>query len=516
VQLSADTRHAQATTASAELRDVGYTAGFFREMAPTHLAFAALLCGHSPGANLQPQRMMELGFGQGFGLALLAAANPDIVFEGCDFNPEHVRHAQKLIADARLANISMRHASFEHEARRGGDQDIDVIALHGVLSWVSRETQNAIVAIVRNRLRPGGLLYVSYNCLPGWAPIAPIRQLIRDFAVRVPGDVQTKLAASLDLLKALKDRNAFYFKLNPVAARHLDAMLSRDARYLVHEYMEENWAPLPFSDVVTLFNSAGLSYLTSATLSENLDQCAVPPGVLPVLAQTEDPVLKESLRDLSANKFFRRDIFIRGEPVPPDATELAALPLVLAVPRDRVSLDFAGPLATLTGKTELYAPILDMLADGITTFGRISELPVFAGKRTLLLECLCLLVHSGQVLPKLELKQADPAPAQRLNRVIADRAKRGQIYESLASPVTRTGLPVSDFGLLALGSLYDGITEAAVAAERGLEVVAALGRRPTQDGKAVAADGEAIAVLEQHMRPVFAEFLPVWRQLGII
>jgi hypothetical protein len=120
------------------------------------------------------------------------------------------------------------------------------------------------------------------------------------------------------------------------------------------------------------------------------------------------------------------------------------------------------------------------------------------------------------VLPKLELKQADPAPAQRLNRVIADRAKRGHVYESLASPVTRTGLPVSDFGLLGLGALFDGIADSTVAAERALDVVAALGRRPTQDGKPVASDSEAIAVLEQHMQPVFEEFLPVWRQLGII
>ncbi len=465
---------------------------------------------------MQPRRMMELGFGQGFGLALLAAANPDMAFEGCDFNAEHVSHAQCLIADACLDNVAVRHASFEEESRRAGEQDVDLIALHGVFSWVSPQAQDAILAIVRNRLRPGGFLYVAYNCLPGWAPIAPIRQLIRDFAARLSGEVQTKLAASLDMLKALKERNAFYFALNPVAARHLDAMLSKDPRYLAHEYMDENWAPLPFSDVVAFFGKAGLSYLTSATLSENLDQCAVPPSVLPILAQTEDSILKEGLRDLSANKFFRRDIFIRGEPMPPDASELAALPLVLVVPRDRVSLDFAGPLATLTGKAELYAPILDMLATGPAAFGRIAELPAFAGKRTLLLECLCLLVHSGQVLPKLELKPADPAPAQRLNRIIAERAKRGQVYESLASPVVRTGFPVSDFGLLALGSLFEGTTEPAVAAERGLAVVTALGRRPTQDGTPVTDDGEAIAILEGHMRPVFEELVPVWRQLGIV
>src|SRR5947199_67276 len=86
--------------------DIGYTAGFYRETAPIHMAFGALALGRSPGRAMRPKRMLELGFGQGFGLSLLAAANPDVVFEGHDFNPEHVAHARRLIADAKLANIT--------------------------------------------------------------------------------------------------------------------------------------------------------------------------------------------------------------------------------------------------------------------------------------------------------------------------------------------------------------------------------------------------------------------------
>ena len=62
--------------------DIGYTAGFYRELAPSHMAFAALSIGRSPGRAMRPKSMLELGFGQGFGLALLAAANPDVAFEG--------------------------------------------------------------------------------------------------------------------------------------------------------------------------------------------------------------------------------------------------------------------------------------------------------------------------------------------------------------------------------------------------------------------------------------------------
>jgi SAM-dependent methyltransferase len=90
---------------SGYVADIGYTAGFYRETAPIHMAFVALTIGRSPGRGLYPKRMLELGFGQGFGLALLAAANPDVAFEGYDFNPEHVANAKRLIEGAGLANV---------------------------------------------------------------------------------------------------------------------------------------------------------------------------------------------------------------------------------------------------------------------------------------------------------------------------------------------------------------------------------------------------------------------------
>ena len=167
--------------------DIGYTSDFYRETGPAHMAFAALSIGRSAGRALRPERMLELGFGQGFGLALLAAANPHVACEGHDFNPEHVAHAQDLIKGAGLANLKVSEASFEEVALRGGENDIDVIAVHGIFSWVSRQAQDAIVSIVRQRLQPNGLFYVSYNCMPGWAPLLPIKQFLLEIKRRNPG-----------------------------------------------------------------------------------------------------------------------------------------------------------------------------------------------------------------------------------------------------------------------------------------------------------------------------------------
>src|SRR6476660_2373796 len=103
--------------------DIGYTAGFFRQTTPSHMAFAALAIGRSPGRALRPARVLELGFGQGFGLALLAAANPDVAFEGCDINPAHVAHAQGLIESAGLSNLTVVQTGFEEAAARSANND---------------------------------------------------------------------------------------------------------------------------------------------------------------------------------------------------------------------------------------------------------------------------------------------------------------------------------------------------------------------------------------------------------
>jgi SAM-dependent methyltransferase len=505
---------------SGYVADVGYTAGFYRETAPIHMAFAALSIGRSPGRALHPKRMLELGFGQGFGLALLAAANPDVVFEGYDFNPEHVANARRLIEGAGLANVMVSETGFEEAAARGGDNDLDVIALHGIFSWVARPIQDAIVAIVRQRLQPDGLAYVSYNCMPGWAPLAPIRQVMVEVKRRNPGRSERQLALALQLITSLKQGNAAYFAANPAAAQHLDAMLKLDRVYLAHEYLDEHWDLFQFSDVAARMSEAKLSYVASATLPENLDQYAVPQDLQLLLAQTDDPVLKETIRDFAANKRFRRDLFARGNAALTASEHrrtLSELTFALAVPRSRVVLKFAGPLMELAGREELYVPLVELLARKNASFDELLALPSFGeGRVAMLLDCLALLVHSGQVLPIDASATVDAEPAQRFNRMIVGHARTGRIYQYLAAPVARTGVPVSDFGLLALAGILDGKTELAAVANHAMSILNVLGRRPMRDGVLIEGEGEATSFLAEQIKPVLDDYIPLWRRLGVL
>jgi hypothetical protein len=144
-------------------------------------------------------------------------------------------------------------------------------------------------------------------------------------------------------------------------------------------------------------------------------------------------------------------------------------------------------------------------------------LPSFGEDRVgLLLDCLALLVHSGQVLPIIAAAPVDAEPAQRFNRMIVGHARTGRIYRHLASPVARTGIPVTDFGLLALAGVLDGKDELAAVARHAMSILNVLGQRPMRDGVLIKDDGEAIIFLAERIQPILDHDIPLWRRLGVL
>jgi hypothetical protein len=296
-------------------------------------------------------------------------------------------------------------------------------------------------------------------------------------------------------------------------------MLTLDRVYLAHEYLDEHWNLFQFSDVVAMLGEAKLAFVASASLLENLDQYAVPASLAALVGGTADPIMRETLRDYCSGKRFRRDLFARGSAALTPAEHrrlLSGLRFVLTVPRQQVSFKFAGPLMELTAKTEMHAPIVDLLARKIADFDEL--LAAFPGNQLgLLLDCLACLVHSGQVAPIVAEPAADKEPAQRFNRLVVDSLKAGRIYNALASPVIRTGLSATEFDLLTLAAVLDGQGDnVAIAARHALALIVNMGRQPIKEGKLLDNDKEALAFLEDRLHAPLTRSVPIWRRLGIL
>lgn len=149
-----------------------YTFDFYRELTPSLLGFAVLCRGQKFAFEGRPLKYCELGCGQGFSTNLLAAANPDIEFYANDFNPAHIAGARSLANDAALANVHFyEHAFADFTDEPALPDGFDIISLHGVYSWISAKNRGEIANFIFRKLKPGGLVFISYNTLPGWSSV---------------------------------------------------------------------------------------------------------------------------------------------------------------------------------------------------------------------------------------------------------------------------------------------------------------------------------------------------------
>src|SRR5204862_5802417 len=100
--------------------------------------------------------------------------------------------------------------------------EFDFITLHGVYSWISPELRQSIVRFITRRLKPGGIVYVGYNAMPGWTRGLAVQRLLRDLGTQVPGDSDQKIQRGISMLEKLKDAQAHSFTENETVNRIID------------------------------------------------------------------------------------------------------------------------------------------------------------------------------------------------------------------------------------------------------------------------------------------------------
>lgn len=277
----------------------GYTYGFCPEMAPDWLDFCARLAGYAPqprGATT-PFRYLELGMGQGMGLCLLAAANPQGEFFGIDFMPEHVAHAESIAKAAGLTNVRFSSGDFVDLAaawpRDSGT--FDYVSMHGVYTWVSAEVREAIVTCLRLATHQGSLVYNGYNTQPGWLASTPFQHITRLIHQTSGKPAEAVFDASIALFDSLLAGGANTFRFLPGLKARLDSVRTRNASYLAHEYLHECWQPRWHSEVAEEFNGADLDYVGSATMAEIMLPDVLPTALRDTIGEQQDARLRQDL-----------------------------------------------------------------------------------------------------------------------------------------------------------------------------------------------------------------------------
>lgn len=505
--------------------DVEYTAGFYAEQSPVLLNFVAVLNGVEPLPLDRPFSYFELGFGRGVTVNMLAAANPNGKFYAADFNPAHVAGASDLANQAQLDNITLLENSFADLA--GGAVDLpqfDFITLHGIYTWVTAENRRHIVDFIARYLKPGGIVYVSYNALPGWAGAQPLQRLLVEYGDAFPNRSDIQVAQAADFVQKLVDAKVGYFSSGgPNLQARLDGLKNHNRNYLVHEYMHKHWQPMYHADVARDFGNAKLEFVGSADVSQTYPKLYLDEAKTALLNTMPEPAMQETLKDYCLNTGFRKDVFVRGarklNPVRRHQL-LSRYGLALVVPRDAVRLAMKFTFGELNAKPELALPICDALARGPHTLAQLAALEALKGcTMEEVVQLAALFVASRQV----ELFDAGYAAqpqdaAKRMNRAVAAGTRYSDEYQSLCSGLTGGALTVPYVARLVywLMSEQRMDADAEALARAGWSVMQPQGRRLVKDGVRLDDDASSLAELQSQISIVLRDYLPVWRNLHML
>ncbi|GIL40043.1 class I SAM-dependent methyltransferase [Roseiterribacter gracilis] len=494
--------------------DVNYTPGYYPYLNPAAHAFALLAAGWRAPQLDQPFTYAELGCGHGLSVQVHAAASHG-KFYANDFMPAHIASAQVRIAAAGLTNLEMSDASFADYVDAPLPK-LDAVVLHGVWSWVDDASRNDILLFLRRHLKPGGYVFVSYNALPGWAPIMPLRALLRSGQGH---DSATRARDGAAFASKLLDADARWFKGNEPARAMLDRLRGLPGAYLAHEYMNDNWRLLYHHEAAAELNAAQLHFATSASMRDSLDELVLNEDQRALLAGISDETARETARDFCVNPLLRRDLYLRGGVRLSKIEQLQQLndtTFALSMPRARVGLRIElGGVGTVTLAHDVYAPILDALRNGPADLGQIRNAIGEHNDIGTTVNAVKVLVGAGLIVPCL------PRAGVTERKVVTDRFNDRVLLESLheaeldvlASPITGGGFRLDRVERLFVFAQKRNVQELA---EMAWQIMSQLGEVLLRDGEPVLGDEANLAEMRKRETQFRAEMLPLLKQLQIL
>jgi SAM-dependent methyltransferase len=372
----------------------------------------------SPGGAFT---LVDLGCGDALGLIVAAASHPEGTFIGVDAMPSHIDRGRAIAGEARIENVSLRCVEFK-DALPLADGSADYVTAQGVLAWINPENRDFLIDLAVGWLRPGGVLTIGYNTLPGWHRIAPFQKLVRELAGTIAGNSVERFFGAVEQIRRMEIlAQDFWDWLEPAIDRHAP-------EYFAHEYLNEWWSPLWSSDVVRAFASRGLAYVGQAMHHGLRADLNIPAANRKALETVPDLVARELAKDIAVNTWYRQDIYIKSpidvvDPVTSQASMLARPWLLAESPSD----DNFYSTVTLAGKVDFDTPcaraIVEQLMQGPAPLSAIAG---FSPDD--LINSMDALFTAQRCIP------VDPpgpwAPASRLNSILSAQNPHNPIHAS--------------------------------------------------------------------------------------
>ena len=214
-------KHGMSGWGSGYVTDITYMTGYYRHQSPSVMALACLLggvaspmpsagrSGELSGARLRP------------GLRRAGAGGEQSALDG-----HRDRLQSRPMSPPRAPGRRRPGSTTSHSSRpicrrwpkiRCVRQvpEADFVSMHGVWSWVPSAVQAGIVRLLRDKVKPGGAVHVSYNALPAWGGALGMQRLLREGGRRLAARSDRQAEEGLKLVKELQAADALQLKRSP-------------------------------------------------------------------------------------------------------------------------------------------------------------------------------------------------------------------------------------------------------------------------------------------------------------
>jgi 2-polyprenyl-3-methyl-5-hydroxy-6-metoxy-1,4-benzoquinol methylase len=503
------------------LRETIYTSRYYARQSPVLLNYLARRHNVAAAPVDAPFTYLDLGCGNGVSLNTLAAASPKSKFFGVDLMPEHIANAKRMADEGGIKNATFIESDFSGLATAKLPK-FDYITLHGVYSWVSEKERQDIRKLIGKLLKPNGLVYVSYNALPGSAVIQPMRDLFKQYADAISGSMTERATEAVKFLTNLKDNGAKYIKDNLAVSETIDDLKERDINYIAHEYLSDNYTAFSVKTVAAEMAEESLKFC-----------CGMPQGPAWVrrsqlrkfrylLSSRSTQLAKDVLTSVLLNESFRADIYCRANHDTVDGNSVETF--MPAIFGSTYLLPLAHPPSrSLNAEAD---NILQLVSPGNVSLQTISEIPdPLMPSVDRLSEFVHYMVEDKLLHPFAHAALETPADTSdetpdkyqivsAFNRNIlkSHLIRTGRC--ALASPVVGDGVTVDLISGLFLLALTEETTEKPTTyVDRMLK---ATGRYWRRNGVAVEDPAERTALLAEDLTHFTENRLPLLVRLGIV
>ena len=304
--------------------------------------------------------------------------------------------------------------------------------------------------------------------------------------------VVAKVDGAVAFAQQVINSRAHYFRANPAVGERLKALSGLEPQLPGSRVLHRGLAAEFVLRLAQVLEDAKLSFVGSANPLDHVEAVNLSEAGQKLLSGIGHPILRQSVRDYFVNQQFRRDIFAKGSRrlSPLEQTEgFRRQPFALLTPPGDIPMKVKGSL----GEAALGRAILPAADRGLRerslapkTLGEVaarhSQASLCAARDPGRSWAL-VLTGAGHLHPAQEPPREAQARCAALNRHLCERARGGDHFMFLGSPVTGGGIPVNRQQQLFLLAAHKGKNAPSKQAKFVWDTLAAQGQRVVKEGK---------------------------------